>query len=272
MGGFVKDTVVGIIGALVIVGSLGGAIAFLDEDTIVEDAPAAFDQTRWSGDACRSLTLVWEVEVSALEGFVEPWSVREDGSGMGEFRLIAWECGENTVNNAQEGSEAGSLAVIGVEEPEDSRNMTADTWWASPEVVREPGEAVGEAFMEHGFPVSSGSVSFEVTDALAAFQVEAVVESRGGTVEVSGAFVGSGEDAEARSATLAPGEDAFSVLVGSRNGQQREAVDVSVESTGDTWVERFGLGEPDEAWFVSGETWGFSLWDLPFDAARPAGS
>ncbi len=189
---------------------------------------------------------------------------------MGEFRLVAWECSENTVNNVDEGSQAGALALVMVDEPENERNVSVGDWRASPEIVRVPGGAVGDAFVEHGFPVSSGTVSVDVTDALAAAQVEALIETGDGTVEVSGVFMGVGEQVEEQSAIVAPGDDVFSVLVGSASGESREAFDVSVESSGETWLDRLGLGEPEEAWFVSEKAWRVTVWDLPFDADPPA--
>lgn len=267
-----KDTVVGVIGALVIVGSMAGAIAFLEEEPLEDEAPAALDQTRWSGEMCRSLILVWSVEPDLLDEHVEPWTVRESGSGEAEFRLVAWECGANTVNNVREGAESGAFALVPVEAPEDDRNVTADEWRASLEVVRVPGEAVGEAFAKHGFPVSAGSVTLEVLESLAAVEVEGVIDSGDGALEVSGVFLGTVEGVEHRSATLAPGANRFSVFVGTTSGEQREAFQASVESTGETWVETLGLGDPEEAWFVSEEAWRFSMWDLPFDAERPVSS
>lgn len=267
-----KDTVVGVIGALVIVGSMAGAIAFLEEEPLEDDAPAALDQTRWSGEMCRSLTLVWTVEPDALEEHVEPWSVLESGSGEAEFRLVAWECGANTVNNVREGGESGAFALVTVETPEDDRNVTAEEWRASPEVVRAAGEGVGEAFAEHGFPVAAGSVTLEVVESLAAVEVQGVIDSGDGALEISGVFLGVAEEVEQQSATLAPGGDRFSVFVGSTSGQEREAFQASVESTGETWVEELGLGDPEEAWFVTEEAWRFSMWDLPFDAERPVSS
>lgn len=267
-----KDTFVGVIGALVIVGSLASAIAFLEEEDLEDGAPAALDQTRWSGEMCRSLTLLWTVEPDLLGEHVEPWSVREDGTGEAEFRLVAWECEGNTVNNVREGAESGALALVTVEDPEDDRNVTGDEWRASPEVIRAPGEAVGEAFAEHGFPVSSGSITLDIVESLAAVEVQGVIDSGDGELEVSGVFLGMAEGVEQGSATLAPDTDRFSVFVGATSGEQREAFQASVESTGETWVETLGLGDPEAAWFVSGEDWRFSMWDLPFDAERPVSS
>lgn len=265
-----KDTIVGVLGALVIVGSLAGAISMLEEEELETETPAAFDQSRWDGDDCRTLTMVWNVDADQLAEHVDPWTPRTDPIGDGEFRLVAWECGENTLNNTDVGDQSGAFAMVLIEEPEDTRNVTRDEWRALPEAIGDTGDGIAGAFDRHGFQATEGTSSFEELDAMAALDMETTISTEDGQIDVSTTFLESPESFEEDDATVAPGNETFSAATGTTEGDQRSAATATVEASGETWVSELGLSEePDQTLYQTGVSFSLSLFDLPFDAVPP---
>ncbi len=268
----VNDTVVGVVGVLVIVGSLAGAISLLDEgDSEIDDdsTPAALDQTRWSGEACRSLTMIWSVDAQQLSEHVDPWSPQTGSGGQGAFHLTAWTCGSNTVNNTAVGGQSGAFALVPVEEPEDPRNVSREAWFAVPEVVGDVDADLVGSFERHGFPSTAGSASVEAMEVVTSRQVSATVSTDAGQIDATALLVaGSSQAWGSDRALVAPGGERFVVASGSVEGSQQEASLATVETSGETWVDRLGLdAQPDQTVYSVEEASAFSLWDRAFQAS-----
>jgi hypothetical protein len=265
-----NDTVVGVVGALVIVASLALAIQAVEEDEVAPTGPpAAPDQTRWIAEDCTAMTLVWDVPPEDLEEHVQPWTPATF-AGDGEFRLTAWTCGSNSVNGSDEGAQSGAAAVVAVEEPANPRNVSADTWYATPELVGGASDAVPAAFAGTGFPVTNGSASVSVDDTPLARGAEMAIDSGDGQVTANAVLSGDASEVEERSATLAPGNETFAVAYGLDAGDRQEATQAVVQSEGETWVDELGLAEePDEALLLENLERQRSMWEADWDRTVP---
>lgn len=267
----VNDSVVGVIGALVIVGSMAAAIQTLDtgDGPTGTDSgpPAAPDQTRWQATGCQALTLTWDVPAADLEEHVAPWTPAQGG----EFRLTAWSCDANAVNASDVGSASGAFAIVPVEAPEDAKNVTADAWRAAPEVVGPAGDAVPDAYAANGFPVTDGSASVTVDATPLTRQASITIDTPDGELTADAVIQDSPSDAEARLATLAPGNETFSVAYGTETATERPATQAIVQTSGDTWVQELGLSDtPDEATLAEDLERRLSMWEVAWDQTVPA--
>lgn len=270
----VKDTVVGVIGALVIVGSMAGAVQMLvppaEDGEPGEGPPAAPEQTRWRAQECRAVTMVWAVDAGAVEEHVQPWTPDTSG-GSAEFQLVAWQCGSNEVNATTTGAQRGAFALVPVEAPEDPRNVTADEWRAAAEVLGDTDGPVAGGFAHHGFEVADGSASVDTTDAVLGRQVSATIVGPDGEIQAEFVIEDAPEDVDRDVATLAPNEDRFAVAPTGETSTRRPAAQAVVDSSGETWVSELGLSQtPDEAYLETDLSWDTTIRDQPFDGNRTA--
>lgn len=260
----VKDTVVGVVGALVIVGSMAGAVQMLtppaeEQDETGEGPPAAPEQTRWRAQQCRAVTLAWAVDPGDVEEHVRPWTPETSG-GQATFQLVGWTCSSNEVNATREGSASGAFALVPVEEPEDTRNETADQWRAAAEVLGDVDGPIAGGFDHHGFAVADGSASVTSTDAVLGRQVSATIDGPDGTVQAELVVQDDPQEVEREVATLAPNEERFAVAPTSESSTQRTAAQAVVDSSGETWVSQLGLSEsPDEAYLHTQLSWNTTI-------------
>lgn len=243
-----KDTLVGILGVVLIVGSMAtfievgiqGSSASEEE---VRGPPAAIGTNTFTATECRGISLFWTPPLSALQEASEPWTPAPGPlPDRGLFWLFAFECPNGAVDGLSVPPPSGAGALILVEEPEDPRNVSApDGWIAVPQWIGDEQSKVTRAFDRHGFTTASGSGSVGVQDVLAGTQVRMVVETSEGRLEASSVVSGEAEQREVHGALLATNEERFGVFSGPEEMERRTTGSAVVQTSGTTWVERLDL-------------------------------
>lgn len=271
----VKDTVVGVIGALVIIGSMAGVIQGLEtDDTDTGDGvggpPPAQGLSTFKAESCRALTLTWTPQASAVEPFVAPWTpVEGPAPGSALFLLFAWECPDTTVDGILRGTQSGAAALVPIETPGETKNVTADAWVATPEVIGPRGSSVTGVFGEHAFPVTHGSGSVGVQSTPVGDQLRMVVDTPSGTLEATATVGGQATSRDLSTAVVAAAEDPFSVMNGTEEMQRRTTGTAVVQTSGTTWVETLDLAPaPFEVAYDTGLSWDFTLSDEPIESGN----
>ncbi len=276
----VKDTVVGVIGALVIVGSMAGVIQGLETEDGGGDGvggpPPAQGLSTFSVERCRALTLTWAPQMEAVEEITGPWTPVEGPTpGSALFLLFAWECPHTTVDGILRGSQSGAAALVPIQVPDDTRNVSADAWVATPEMIGPRTSPVTANFEQHGFAVTHGSGSVGVQSTPLGDRLRMVVETPEGTLEASATVTGSASARDLSTAVVGTSEETFSVMNGTEQMQRQTTGTATVQTSGTTWVERLDLAPaPNQIAYDTGFSWDFALSDEPFsggnETAEPA--
>lgn len=275
----VNDTVVGVIGALVIVGSMTGVIQALQDDGAtggdVVGPPPGPGTSRFAADGCRALTLTWTPDRAALEEIVGPhWTpVEGPTEDRGVFLLFAWTCPSTAVDGRSRGGDSGAAALVPVETPDDTRGVDVDAWVAAPELIGAGTSPVTRVLRTHNFTVTAGSGSVGITEApvLDSRQVRMVIETPGGQLEATATLGGSSTSRDLSTAVVGTREDTFSVMRGTEEMQRQTTGSATVQTSGTTWVERLGLEPtPSQVAYDTAFSWDFTLRHEPWDASGDA--
>lgn len=283
----VNDTVVGVLGALVIVGSMAGVIQMVDDSGTsgsngVEGPPPAAGQSRFSSEDCRAMTLVWTPDRSTLDEMVGPrWTPArasavpgvDAGSDNGVFMLFGYECPKTAVDGLGRGSMTGGGALVPVEAPDDPRNVSADAWVAAPEIVQSRSSAIFDAFREHHFETTDGSVAVGIQSTPLSTQVRMVFDTPDGQVEASAMFQGSATSFDKDVSVVGTSPAWFSAMHGAESGERQTTQSATVETSGNTWIDELDLAPtPSEVTYDTGFGWDFTLEHEPWETANGTAS
>lgn len=281
-----QDTVVGVLGALIIVGSMAGVIQALDtgpgDDGEVTGPPAPPGKTRFTADGCQALTLIWTPDRSTLDEVVGPrWTparastvpAADAGPDQGVFMLFGYRCPSTAVDGISRGSMTGGGALVPVQDPEDPRNVTADAWVAAPEIVQARASAIFEPFQRHRFPTTAGSVAVGTDDTPLGTRVRMIFETPDGRIEASAVLGGSSQSSDDRVAVVGTDPAWFSVMHGSESKDRRTTGSATVQTSGTTWVDELGLEPtPSQVAYDTGFSWDFTLEHEPWAGGNATAS
>lgn len=271
----VNDTLVGLIGAVLIVGSMTVVIqALADEEgpsegDQVDGPPPAVGTSTFSASGCQAFSAFWSPDVATLEPVVGPhWTPAEPTApSRGLFWLFAYECPETSVNGLRQGGSNGAAALVAIETPSDERNVSApDGWVAVPEWIGAAEAKSTEIMAKHGFNVTRGSGSVGVIESPLGDQVRAVIDTPDGSVEITSMVGGPAESRSVDGALVGVHPDTFSVFTGPEQMERRTAGQATVQTTGQTWVDTLGLEPvPSQVAYDTEMSWAFEVFDEPWD-------
>lgn len=272
----VQDTIVGVLGAVLIVGSMVVAIDAADtgasDDTAVEAPPPAQGESVWRAEDCEAASLYWTPSMSALGEVVGPNYEPAPGPGpqpdTGLFWLFAFECGRANVDGLRVSPPSGAAAIVAIQEPDDTRNVSAPDGWAAVPAWYGPSTgAVTEVFDKHGFNVEDGSGAVGTTSNPLADEVRLSIDAPDGTVEASMTVTGPSTTREVEGALVGTNPDLFSVFHGPERMDRRANGTATVETSGTTWVERLDLDPtPYAIAYDTGMRWNFTFEHEPFES------
>lgn len=276
-----SDTLVGIFGALVIVGSMAGVIQTLDTggagggptsgEEIAGPKPQP-ERSSFAAEGCRAMSLYWTPPLDALDEVVGPhWTPAEGPvSGRGLFWLFAYECPTTIVDGLKRGASSGAAAIVAIEEPQDPRNVSDVGGWAAiPEWIGPKGSATTGIFREHRFNVTFGSGAVGVQSTPLGQQVRMVIDTPDGTLEASAAMTGQPQQREVEGALVGTRPSTFSVFTGPETMQRQTTGSAVVQTTGTTWVERLNLEpSPYRVAYDTQMSWDFTMWHEPWNPAN----
>lgn len=264
----VKDWLVGILGFVLVVGSMVVAIEGVQAPASGDDAgatgqvggpPPLLGQDSWTTEDCLTARLTWEIPGESASDHTEPWTPKDTTRAT----LWAYECETSVVSGlTQQGPISGGAIWIEVEAPAGNLtgNQTAETYLAQPEVFVGRQGDLSDAVAEHGFEVTTGDVSIAETDLVAGRQVTVSWDTPDGQIEARTVLSSSGQEASLDVGLLAPIQNTFGYQVGQLSATEVTTGTVTVTSTGDTWYSKLGLSPtPDEAAIGQQGTWDFTL-------------
>lgn len=268
-----QDTLVGMLGALLIVGSMAGVLQLTGdqdspgdgEDRIVGNPPPLGLDT-WTAETCRQITAIWHPSQQALQAEIGPrWQPAQGPqAGQGVFGLTTYDCPRMAVSGLDEGATQGGMAWVLIRAPEDPQNVTARTWKATPELFT-PGDGdLHEALTDHTFQATEATVEITTTDLLAGSRVQSTLTTSDGTVILNAIFTAQGAQRTVHEAHLGV-DDRFAAINGTAQGTTQETGQAAATSQGDTWVSRLNLAtQPARVVLTEDLSWDRSIFDAPF--------
>lgn len=271
----VQDTLAGLLGAALIVGSMAGAIQFQATDTPgeedVEGPPPAPERSSWSAEGCRAGSIFWTPPLEALDEVVGPNYEPAPGPvpDRGLFWLFVFECQRSSVNGLRISPPSGAAALAAVEEPDDTRNVTAPDGWAAVPTWYGPSSGpVSEVFQRHGFSHTTAQTGLGVASNALSDTVRVTIDSPTGVLEADLTLTGSESRREVEGALVGTDPDRFSVFSGPETMQRTSDGTARVETRGTTWVERLDLDPtPFRVAYDRAMSWDFTFRDEPWDEA-----
>lgn len=272
----VRDVLVGLLGAALIVGSMVATIESQETgantNAAVEGPPPAAGDSKFTAQACEAVTLVWNPSTSALEDVVGPrYTPAEGPNGQGVFLLFGYDCPRTSVNGITRGSGSGGAALVAVEEPDDTRNVTVDGWVAAPEVVESSDEQIFDEYEKHEFTVTDGSVSVGTQTTLTSTQARLIFDTPDGRLEASTVVSGSQEDVSRKISVVGTDADWFSAMHGEEEASRQTTGSATVETSGTTWVDELNLDPtPAQVYYDQGFSWNFTLEHEPWESNATA--
>lgn len=268
----VQDTLVGLLGAVLIVGSMVATIEYqdagADTNAEVDGPPPAAGDSKFTADACEAITLVWNPATSALDDVVGPhYTPAEGPNGQGVFLLFGYDCPRTSVNSITRGSGSGGAALVAIEEPDDTRNISADGWVAAPEVVGSSDEQLFDEYDKHEFPVTEGSVSVGTQTTLTSTQARLIFDTPDGQIEASTLVTGAEEDVSRSISVVGTDADWFSAMHGEEEATRQTTGSATVETSGSTWIDELNLEPtPAEVYYDTGFSWDFTIEHEPWES------
>lgn len=269
-----QDTIVGILGVVLVVGGMMAALELRDAGAPVDEEgtregetgpPSALGVTRWQA-SCQVLELSWRVPLDELASHTGPWAPAESptpGRGTALYRLVA--CVESALDGTAEGPVAGGAFAIAIEPPPHGANASASAWYAVPERFA-LGSRLDDALAARSFLVTPSEVRLDASGLpLGAATLAGALETPNGTLEVT-ATLSPGAMPFARVVAQAAPVPSPGVLVGSTEGAARGGT-ATVSASGETWVARLGLAPvPDAVRLLGDAALDLRLVTVPTDA------
>lgn len=275
----VQDTLVGVLGAVLIVGSMVVAIDAQDISTPgegeVTDAPSPIGKSVWRASSCEALTLTWAPPLEDLGEITGPHTPAEGPlPGRGEFQLVVFDCRQGSLDGLSISPPTGGSALVAVEEPENPRNVTAsDGWMAVASQYGSPDSRLADVFEEHGFDYVDAHAAVSSTSTPLGDQVGITLDPPGGYLEATVTVTGSASERSAEQAFVGTDEDTFSVFAGEEGSDRRSQGAATVTTQGTTWVERLGLApSPVSVAYDTNRGWNVTFQHEPWDPAGGEGT
>ncbi len=262
----VTDWLVGILGFVLVVGSMVVAIEVSEAPQSGDDAtdldggpPPLLGQDSWTAEGCLSAKVAWEIPGDQASEHAEPWAPQDPA----RFVLWAYECETSVVSGIAAPSPiSGGAAWIEVEAPEGNTtaNRTDGTYYAQPEVfVGNQGE-LSQAFSEHGFEVTTADVSITDQDVIVGRVVTVSWSTGEGQIEARTTLSSSGQSTTHDLGLLAPIDATLGYQVGNLTATEVTTGTVTVTNDGETWYSRLGLSPtPDQVAIGQEASWDFTL-------------
>lgn len=273
----VQDTLVGLLGAALIVGSMVAAIDYQEtDDGEVTDPPAQIGESVWRASGCEAGSLFWTPSTDDLDDVVGPRLTPAEGpvSGNGLFWLFVFSCDSASVNGLSVSPPSGAAALVSVQEPDKTANVSAPDGWAAVPAWYGPGDSdVSEVFQEHGFEhvparATVGTSSTPLND-----QVRVAIDAPEGVFEADLTVTGPTTTREVQGAMVGTDGDTFSVFHGPEQMDRRGNGTATVQTQGTTWVERLGLQPtPYAIAYDQGMSWNFTFQHEAWDANGTQGN
>lgn len=271
----VRDSVVGILGVLVIVGSMGVLIETQLRDSSADATTntdgnvqaATVNASVWRTQNCQTASLYWEPSTSDLEPHTGPHEPRSTGSG-GMFWLFAYDCPDSTVNGVATDGASGAGAFALVEEPDDTRNVSAeDGWVATLEWITNSDDRTRDALERKAFNVNDGTVTIDTTNVLQGRQISVTIETSEGSLTGDALITGAPSTRTVERAYVNVREDPFGVAHGPLTETRQTTGSGTVQTSGTTWVERLGLQPtPSSIAFAASGSWNYTITREPTNA------
>lgn len=262
----VTDWLVGILGFVLVVGSMVVAIEVSEAPQSGDDAtdleggpPPLLGQDSWTTEGCLSAKVTWEIPADRASEHTEPWTAKDPARVV----LWAYECETSVVSGIAAASPVSGGAVwIEVEAPEGNvtANRTDGTYFAQPEVFVGRQGDLSDAATEHGFEVATADVSISEQDVIVGRVVTISWSTDEGQVEARTTLSSSGQSTTEGLGLLAPVEGTLGYQVGDLTATEVTTGTVTVTNDGDTWYSRLGLSpNPDQAAIGQDASWDFTL-------------
>lgn len=274
----VNDALVGILGFVLVVGSMAVVIEGSQAPASGDDAaatgqvggpPPLLGQDSWTTEACLTARLTWEIPAQTASDHAEPWIPTDPTRAV----LWAYECETSVVSGLrQQAPISGGAVWLEVEDPEGNLtgNQTAGTFFAQPEVFVDRESDLSAALAEHGFEVTTAEVSIAEVDLLVGQQITISWTTDDGQIEARTVLSSSGQQATTDLGLLAPLPDMFGYQVGDLSATEVSPGSVTVTAQGDTWYSELGLSPtPDEATIGRQGSWGFTLLSRELPGGTP---
>jgi len=277
-----QDTIVGVLGAVLIVGSMVTAINVQDTtapgEGEVQDAPPAIGTSTWKASSCEAGSVYWTPALEDLDEVVGPNLEPAEGPlpDRGLFWLFVFDCDRSSVNGLTISPPTGASALVAVEEPDDTRNVTApDGWAAIPSQYGSADSQIADIFDKHGFNYTPAQAAVGTSSTPLSDDVRLTLDTPTGYFEASLTLTGPTNERTVEGAIVGTSEDRFSVFSGEERMDRRENGTSTIETRGTTWVERLNLDpNPYAISYDKGMAWNFTFEDEPFDgnASEPSGN
>lgn len=267
LGRRVNATLVGVLGALVVVGSMvavlevrGGEEA-RDQDDVVQ-VPAGLGRDRWSADECHALSLVWTPPLAALDDVVGPQWTPIEGPlpGRGLFVLFAYHCDEHVLNGVRRPASDAGAVIVRIADPADTHGVDNATGWSAvPEWTGDP--TILDMVDDHGFTVAPGTTEVTVTETALGLQVDLRYTTDEGEIIATATLAATTEPRDVYGALVATSDGTFGVFEGPETMTRHATGTAIVEATGDTWVSTLDLEPvPFGVAYDRDFAWDFTFW------------
>jgi hypothetical protein len=272
----VQDTLVGLLGAVLIVGSMVTAINLQETAPAgeAEDAPAPIGKSVWRASGCEAGSLFWTPSLEDLDEVVGERLDPAEGPvpDNGLFWLFVYSCESSTVDGLSVPPQSGAAALALVEEPDDTHNVSApDGWTAVPTWYGSSDSRVSEIFEKHEFELVPAQASLGTTSTPLNDQVRLSIDAPEGRLTADMTVSGEASEREVEGAMVGTDEETFSVFHGPESMQRSEDGSARVETQGTTWVERLNLEpSPYSIAYDQDMSWNFTFEHEPWDAEANA--
>lgn len=276
----VRDTLVGVLGAVLIVGSMVAAINYQEggpasQDGEVSDAPAPIGKSVWRASSCEAASLYWTPSMEALDEVVGPHLTPSEGPvpGSGLFWLFAYSCDRASVDGLSVPPPSGAAALVAVEEPDDTRNVSApDGWTAVPTWYAPADSRVSEVFTDHEFNHTPARATVQSSSTPLNDQVRMTIDAPQGTLSADMTVSGTPEERVVEGGLVGTSEETFSVFSGEERMDRRQDGTATVDTQGTTWVERLGLEPtPYQIAYDTQMSWNFTFQHEPWETGSTDG-
>lgn len=268
----VKDTLVGVLGAVLIVGSMVAAIDYQDVPDVEDDGtggpPAPIGKSVWRASSCEAGSVYWTPSLGDLDEVVGPHLTPAEGPlpDRGLFWLFVFECSSSAVDGLRVTPPSGGAALVAVEEPEDTHNVTApDGWAAVPTWYGSPDSRVTGIFQKHEFHHTPAQTALGSSSTPLSDQVRLQIDAPEGTFQADLTLTGDARERVVDGALVGTDEDTFSVFSGEERMQRRSDGTARIQTTGTTWVERLDLDPtPFSISYDTQMAWNFTFQHEPW--------